>query len=118
MVSPTLGVGLLTVLVTPRSAVKVVNVLPTTRSESVAVREVEERVSTTKLARSSGRPRAVRSMPPSKNSPGRKVEEPLLSRDVQPPVGALPVFTIAKMLGWLGSTVTDWREPLSPPDPT
>src|SRR4051794_40613766 len=117
MVSPTLGVGLLTTLPTARSAVKVGNV-PIMASESVAVRELEERVSTTKLERSVGRLRAVTSMPPSKNSPGRKVllGVPLLSANGQPPEGALTVFTVAKML--LGSGVRSWREPSEPPDPT
>src|SRR5262245_20895841 len=68
MVSPTLGVVLLTDLVTARSAEKVVN-LPKTKSESVEVSDVDERDSTTKLERCVGKPRAVRSMPPSKNSP-------------------------------------------------
>src|SRR5438874_12470490 len=99
MVSPTLGIGLLTTLVTARSAVGVVNE-PTTTSESVAVRELEERVSTRKLERSFGRLRAVTSMPPSKNSPGRKVllGVPLLSANGQPPEAVLTVFTVAKML--------------------
>src|SRR5438105_3173787 len=117
MLSPTLGVGLLTALVTARSAVEVSNV-PITRSESVGVMELEERVSTTKLERSLGRLRAVTSMPPSKNSPGRKVllGVPLLSANGQPPEGVLTVFTVAQRL--LASGVRDWREPLSPPDPT
>src|SRR5262245_10578847 len=99
MVSPTLGRGLLTALVTPRSAVLVVN-LPITKSERVALSDAEERVSATKLERSFGRPRAVRSMPPSKNSPGRKVLSgvPVLSRNGHPPEGVLVVFTSAKRL--------------------
>src|SRR3954447_24358222 len=116
-VSPTLGVASLTDLVTARSAVAVTKA-PTLKSESVELRELEERVSAMKLERSYGRPRAVTSMPPSKNSPGRKVLSgvPLLSANCQPPEGVLTVFTVAQAL--LGSTARSWREPSEPPDPT
>src|SRR5262249_10518576 len=119
MVSPRAGFGLLTALVTARSAVKVVKANGPTRSERLAFKEVEERDSTIMLARWSGRPRAVRSMPPSMNCPGAKVLAGVAGAwDVngQPPEGVLTVFVITKMSA--GSNGRSWREAWEPPGPT
>src|SRR5262249_34652668 len=52
--------------------------VPTTKSERVALRLCEERVSATKLAKQELRPRAVRLTPSSRNSPVKKSWLPVL----------------------------------------
>src|SRR5215475_11137497 len=69
--------------------------LPSTKSESVAVGLCDERVSARKLEKQPCRPRAVRLMPSSRNSPGAGPELWLLSVKVQGTVIEEP-FTIAK----------------------
>jgi len=75
---------------------------PRAKSNSVAVRDCEERVSPTKVLKHlPERPVVVRLMPPSKNSPGSSVLPspvvlPLLF--VSHGVWIVPVFAVAQML--------------------
>src|SRR5438128_12467218 len=75
--------------------------LPRTKSERVAVGDCEERVSARKLEKHPCRPKAVRSTPSSRNSPGAGLEAPLLLVYDQGTLMGAPL-TIAKVSPLMG----------------
>src|SRR5262245_7736242 len=83
---------------------------PSTKSDSVAVGDWDERVSARKLVKQPVRPSAVRSTPPSKNSPCAGLLSPLLfvyahGTEVAPPL------TIANVE--FGTSATACRLPVA-----
>src|SRR5438132_210277 len=72
--------------------------LPTTKSDSVAVGDCEERVSAKNEEKQPLRPRAVRSTPSSRSSPWANDVSPLLLVNDQPSVDVGEALTIANVL--------------------
>src|SRR5262245_21061213 len=102
---------------------------PSTKSFSVAVGEVEERVSERKLAKHSlaiAADSCPRLRPPSKNAPFRKVLLPLLSVNGHGEIVPFAAFTMPQKLSTAAAPhvrfvppPSDWSVPfVSPPEPT